>query len=372
MKILAVVAVLLMPCLAFCRAPYDGPMRFSTFWPCNTNASFCGIRILAEGAIQPNTGKVFESFIRNRKQHKYELPPRPTVVFNSPGGSVSGGIALGRAIRKNKFDVELADSYSQVAAGDSSKDEVFVERAVCASACVIAFAGGMTRSVQEGARLGVHQFSGGDGNIGDSATQVTVVYLASYFEEMEINRSLLDRASLVLPSSIAWISQGEAKRFRIDNTSPSLAAWKVTPTEDGFAVLELLQQVSFGRSVSLRVGFMQGVGIIAATTLLEKSAIARDRVAQFPESDRPEIDLCTQDKCIRAHAVQPWKRQDSNAVTAFQAIVTVSASELREISMASRLTISDNFGNAISDVSLSTELSTESLTPGVALLLRQR
>lgn len=372
MKISAVVATLLIPCLAFGRMPYEGPMRFSTFWPCNGNASFCGIRILAEGAIQPNTGKVFESFLRDRKQHKYDLPPRPTVVFSSPGGSVSGGVALGRAIRKNRLDVELANSYSQVSAGDSSKDEVLVEQATCASACVIAFAGGMTRSVQQGARLGIHQFSGGGGNIGDGATQVTVVYLASYFEEMGISRSLLDRASLVPASSIAWLSESEAKRFRLDNTSPSLMAWKVAPTEDGFAVLELIQEVSFGRSVSLRVGFSQGVGVIAATTLLEKSAIARDRVAQFPESEQPEIDLCTQDRCIRARAVRPWKRQDSNAITAFQAIATISASELKEISKASRLTISDNFGNATSDVSLSAELSTEGLAPGVALLLRQK
>ena len=146
----------------------------------------------------------------------------------------------------------------------------------------------------------------------------------------------------------------------------------MAPTEDGFAVLELNQEISFGRSVALRVGFSQGVGLIAATTLLEKSGIARDRVAQFPENEQPEIALCTQDRCIRAHAVRPWARQESNTSTAFQVIATVSASELKEISKASRLTISDNFGNAISDVSLSAELSTEGLASGVALLLRQR
>jgi hypothetical protein len=142
MKIAVAIAAFLLPYIAFGRAPYEGPMRFSTYWPCIGNGSFCGIRILAEGTIQPNTGKVFESFLRNPKQHRHELPPRPTVVFNSPGGSISGGIALGRAIRKNRLDVELEASYTQVTDKDLTKEEILVERAVCASACVIAFAGG--------------------------------------------------------------------------------------------------------------------------------------------------------------------------------------------------------------------------------------
>ena len=371
-KTLLPVVILLISCSAFGRTPYEGPMRFSTFWPCNGNASFCGIRILAEGTIQPESGRKFETFLRNRKQHKQALPPRPTVVFDSPGGSVIGGMELGRVIRKNKLDTEMADSYSQVAENDQSKKAAVIERAVCASACVIAFSGGMTRSAQRGARLGIHQFSGGQGNIGDSATQVTVVVLASYFEEMGINRSLLDRASLVPASSIAWVSESDAKRFRLDNTAPYLSQWKVTPTEDGVAVLEVLQEVGFGRSVSLRVSSAQGAGVLTVETILEKSVLSGDRIGQFPENELPEIDICTQTRCIQARPVRPWARRESTTLTAFQAIVSLSSAELLEMSKANRPRITDNFGNAASDVSLSTELSTIGLAPGIALLLRQR
>jgi len=372
MRILVLIISLFIPYLAFGQVPYEGPMRFSTFWPCNGNGSFCGIRILAEGTIQPDTGRSFEAFLKNRKQHKHELPPSPTVVFNSPGGSLSGGVELGRVIRKNRLDVELADSYSQVSEEDSTKDKSLVERPVCASACVVAFAGGMNRSVQPGAQLGIHQFSGNRANIGDAATQITVVVLASYFEEMGISRSLLDRASLVPSTSIDWVSDGDAKRFRIDNTSPYLEPWKISPTADGDAVLETIQEVSFGRTVSLQISFTQDVGVIAATTRLEKSAIARNRITQFPDNELPKIDICTQIKCMRVRTVKPWIRRDSNVLTVFQATATLSASELREISKATYLKISDNFGNATSDISLSTELSTVGLAPGITLLLRQR
>lgn len=369
-KLLIIFVAILIPSISFARQNYAGPMRFSTFWPCNGSASSCGIRILAEGTIQPDTGKKFEFFLRNRKQHKHELPPQPTIVFNSPGGSVLGGIELGRIIRRNRLDVELADSYSQVVDGDSTRVEILVEKAVCASACVIAFSGGMTRTVQPDAHMGIHQFSGSQGNIGDGATQVAVVFLAAYLEEMGINRAMLDKASLTPSASIYWVSDSEAKRFRLDNTSPYLSPWKISATAEGNAVLEILQEVSFGRTVSLRITIMQGMGVLTATTFLDKSAISPDRTSQFPVNEKSEIELCTQNRCIQARPVRPWLRRETNTLTVFQTIAALSLAELREISRANQLRISDNFGNATSDVSLSTDLSSEGLSPGIALLLK--
>lgn len=374
MKKLSVIFIsILIPNIAFASQDYTGGMRFSTFEPCAGNGSMCGIRILAEGNIEADTGKKFDSFLRDPKQHKHDLPPRPSIVFNSPGGNVLGGIELGQIIRKNKLDADLEKSYSQVVDGDRSEEETIVDKAVCASACVIAFSGGMTRTVQSGAHMGIHQFSGSQGNIGDGAAQVTIVLLAAYFEEMGITRAMLDKASLTPSSSIHWISDSEAKRFRLDNTSQYLSPWKISATAEGDAVLEVLQEVSFGKTVSLRITITQNIGVLTVTTLLDKLAISPDRTSQFPVNKSSNISLCTQSGCIDARPVRPWLRRETDTLTVFQTITALSLAQLREISKASELNISDEFGNgATSDVGLSTDLSSEGLSSGIALLLKQK
>lgn len=64
------------------------------------------------------------------------------VRFDSRGGSLEAGIEIGETIR----DRRLA---TRVTAGS-----------VCASACVYAFLGGLIRTVDDGARIGIHMASG--------------------------------------------------------------------------------------------------------------------------------------------------------------------------------------------------------------------
>ena len=367
---LTLVSLLLSPCLASSRPAYEGPMRFSTFWPCPGNANYCGIRILAEGTIQANTGTKFASFLQNKKLHRHELPPVPTVVFNSPGGSLSGGMQLGSEIRRRGFDVELASSYDQVSDRDRSGIDALVEKAVCASACVLAFSGGVNRSVEADSRMGIHQFSGSQGNIGDGQTQVTMVVLAAYLEKMGINRVLLDRASIVPADSIEWLTQEESKRYRLDNGTPMLTAWKITPTREGNPILEVLQNLDGGRLVSVRIVINDNVGLLAVTTILDKTLIHLDRIGQFPIGDLPSIDLCTKGRCIQTRPIEKWRSREANNMVLFESMAALSIADLLEISKATQIKITDNFGKATSDVSLTTDLSTDGLSSGISLLLK--
>lgn len=73
---------------------------------------------------------------------------RPALVLlDSPGGSVSDALAIGRALRDIGAETRLAND------------------AVCFSACPYIFVGGTTRSVAESARLGVHQHAFGESTI---------------------------------------------------------------------------------------------------------------------------------------------------------------------------------------------------------------
>lgn len=361
----AILFLALAPCFAMASDPYTGPMQFSTFKPCSGSASYCGVRILAQGAIEHDTGQKFEYFLADKTRHHDDLPSRPTVVFNSPGGSVSGGMALGRAIRANQMDTELEDAYS-------TEHETLVEKADCASACVIAFAGGMTRTVQPRTALGIHQFSGGDRDIGESQAQVAVVVLSSYFKEMGIERAMLDKASLTPASSMHWVTDLEAKRYRIDNSAENLSPWQISPTLDGEAILKVDQDVSFGRSLSLELSVSNGEAHLVATTRLQKAAIRPDRVSQFPVNEHAEIQICSQTLCVNRRSTVAWSRQESSESVNFRSVLELTLGELQSLSNAQLLTITDGFPKPTSDVSLSSQLSVAGFAPGVALLLRQR
>ena len=94
-----------------------------------------GGKLLAIGTITPGTSEAFALEVGKRGDYI------KTVVLNSPGGSVSDALALGRLIRERKFATE-------VEAGKS-----------CASSCPLVFAGGVERRAGDKAAIGVHQLA---------------------------------------------------------------------------------------------------------------------------------------------------------------------------------------------------------------------
>lgn len=92
-----------------------------------------GGRLMATGTITPGISEVFAAEVGKRADYI------KTVVLNSPGGSVSDALAMGRLIREKKFATE-------VAAGK-----------YCASSCPLMFMGGVERRAGDKAAIGVHQ-----------------------------------------------------------------------------------------------------------------------------------------------------------------------------------------------------------------------
>lgn len=225
-------AVVLFVGTALARAQETLPLQFVTFQQCWGNGDYCFPRVLVEGDIPADAASQFERFVAGSHL------PGLTVCFNSPGGSVGGAIDLGRVIRRNGMDTCIEPSYETVGDDLTSPNRVFVPSASCASACVLAFMGGVNRTIDQGSLVGVHQFSGAFGPLGDSLTQFTQTRLAAYLDEMGVNRRLLDVASTVLPSSVHWLSLDDARSVGLDNMTPQPIAWKLDTTSDGmvFAV----------------------------------------------------------------------------------------------------------------------------------------
>lgn len=92
-----------------------------------------GGRLMASGTITPGVSQAFAAEIGKRGDYV------KTVVLNSPGGSVSDALAMGRLIREKKLATEV----------EAGK--------LCASSCPLMFVGGQERRAGDKAAIGVHQ-----------------------------------------------------------------------------------------------------------------------------------------------------------------------------------------------------------------------
>jgi hypothetical protein len=92
-----------------------------------------GGKLMATGTITPGSSESFATEVGRHGEYVR------TVVLNSPGGSVTDALAMGRLIRQRKFATEVeAGKY-------------------CVSSCPLVFAGGVERRAGDGATIGVHQ-----------------------------------------------------------------------------------------------------------------------------------------------------------------------------------------------------------------------
>jgi hypothetical protein len=91
-----------------------------------------GGKLMATGTITAGSSQSFAAEVGKRGDYV------KTVVLNSPGGSVTDALAMGRLIRERKFATEVeAGKY-------------------CASSCPLVFAGGVERRAGDRATIGVH------------------------------------------------------------------------------------------------------------------------------------------------------------------------------------------------------------------------
>ncbi|MDK1386482.1 hypothetical protein QN224_13810 [Sinorhizobium sp. 8-89] len=129
------------------------------------------------------------------------------VTFDSNGGNVRAAMAFGRAIRS------------------LGTETVQLRAAECASACALAFVGGVRRTADPGS-IGVHQssFSGDaaiNGHEAVAAVQSLTAEIMSYLMEMGVDPKLM-QLSLSIPSSdIRYLTAGEMTQFGVTTSTPS-------------------------------------------------------------------------------------------------------------------------------------------------------
>ncbi|MDI4239104.1 hypothetical protein OZ411_40650 [Bradyrhizobium sp. Arg237L] len=154
-------------------------------------------------AIRGEIGPAAANWFRDRLDEAH-LAPGDVVLLSSPGGALNQALIIGEMIRTRGLTtaVGVADASGQV------------RPAYCASACVLAFAGGTTRYGIEGSMLGVHRFVT-TAPVADPVadTQRVTGAVLHYMTRMGVSSTVVEAMSQT--RDIRWLGTKEAAAMNL-------------------------------------------------------------------------------------------------------------------------------------------------------------
>jgi hypothetical protein len=122
---------------------------------------------------------------------------RALVAFDSPGGDLLAGIGIGKAIRLKEFVTGVGD-------GDA-----------CASACGLAWLGGIKRLAHANARIGFHAaYVEKDGQASESGSGNALV--GAYLNQLGLPQSAILYLTSAPPGGMQWLPLRQAGSHGID------------------------------------------------------------------------------------------------------------------------------------------------------------
>jgi len=184
------------PALAGALPAAGAPMSFSLRQADSCPAAGC---VAATGMIAPGTAGEFQRFLKANRVVTGTL-----IELDSTGGDVIGALKLGLIIRRNHLN-------TRVRAPDAGNGTL----GMCASACAYVFVAGVERGIEDGARVGVHQFSPNRAAQDTSDAQRTVGLISVYLEAVGANPKLEQLALLTPPDKVRWLSGAEVAQMGV-------------------------------------------------------------------------------------------------------------------------------------------------------------
>lgn len=170
----------------------DPPMTFRDV------GGFFGV--LAEGEITAQTPADFAVFL------KRGIMLSRTIHFNSGGGDLEAGLALGREIRRAGWDTDV---------GTPGLSFLSANPGECDSACTFAYLGGVKRSMTSGSRYGVHRFWGTVPGDTQQETQKIAGELVAYIREMGVSAEMYTLMTEGAPEQVKYLDLATMTRLNI-------------------------------------------------------------------------------------------------------------------------------------------------------------
>jgi hypothetical protein len=214
--------------LAWCQADV---MQFATYPPSSIVEKTMGDhawRIFATGVIDATADKRLAALIADEK-----IPFHSSLYLHSPGGSLSGGMALGRVIRENK----LTTFIGQFDATSKNRFYKESEPGYCYSACATAFLGGEYRYWTNGSVYGVHRFFWNKHSDTDAdAAQMISAIVVEYIRSMGVDTKIFALASQAGPSELITPSHEELLELNAVNDGRKPTKWTIESIKEAMYI----------------------------------------------------------------------------------------------------------------------------------------
>lgn len=353
--------------------------------------------ILAEGIITPDSPAQFLTFFKGLDRGM------PTIYFNSPGGDLKAGLRLGRILRELGLDTFVGGPYRTCFGLDQKGREtnlagldkeggkatdlfaeeetcqqcsyscdsptLLAKEGICFSACAYAFLGGVGREVGENGIYGVHQFRSRNGMFKDSDTQIAMTVLATYLDEMSIDRKLLDLASVTPSGDIEPITSDVARKLNIDNYNPPIGEWEIEVSRSGQLFAYVTQRLP-GHDARITFFLSRRSNQFHGTIhySIRQGFRTPDEIAYaFSTNNSPQIS--GERYSSRLRVTEWWKLQkDGSYMISF----LLDLNTLRKMSQERSFTFDSQFPNAYRDLLPFVDISTNRLQQVITALERQR
>lgn len=209
-----------------------------------------GVSVYVDGELDGSEAQRLEALVADGKVTRYS-----TVYFNSPGGSLFGGMELGRVIRKFGFNTGVAQR--------DETGEPVEGGAICMSACSLAFLGGVFRYFQDDDYFGVHRFYSNEAfeNEGEVA-QVASAAIIRFLEEMDVAPAFFVEMTKAGARSMRMLDLSQMLRLNIANNGIGPTTWTVTASEPAFgkSILYLRGERNTSFGINKMLFFCSGNG----------------------------------------------------------------------------------------------------------------
>lgn len=214
---------------------------FLAHGPADACGPGCDEWIAAQGKIGPDAAIRLSSLLQKLDGR------RPPIFFHSPGGAITGGLALGRLIREQKLTTSVARTVTPGCSRDKSGGDSCAARkhagqpieaaidptiAMCNSACVYALAGGAVRLVPPWVKLGIHD-AGLDPSarapsepVFDAAMLTAHRRIRAFLHDMGISDALFPLILATPYKSVKPLQRDDLVRFGLDRREFGESDWE--------------------------------------------------------------------------------------------------------------------------------------------------
>jgi hypothetical protein len=200
-------------------------MQFSAYPPDALYQKFMGDpawRLFATGKIDANADKRLVALITSKS-----IPRGSKLYLHSPGGSLTGGMALGRVIRENELHTFIGQF-------DPNLKYVGSEPGYCYSACATAFLGGAFRYWTNGSVYGVHRFFWeGHSDKDADVAQILSAAVVEYIRSMGVDTKIFSLATQAGASEIVTPSHEILLALNVVNDGRKPAKWTIESLSQG-------------------------------------------------------------------------------------------------------------------------------------------